>query len=241
MQMSEQIGEISKALAAAKAELSHATKDAKNGGFGGAKYATLSSVIDAVRPTLATHGISVMQPVSNDPAGNIVVETILMHESGQWFRESIAGRPEKPNAHGTGSIISYLRRYSLAAFVSIAQEDDDGNGSVKDKDYPNATGADVHLDPAARPKAVIKGSTQSTAPKDDPDAHEVSECRRIQAALQAAKTVDGADMAMNDPFLDYLRKAASNPENTSQFDRLAKLDAYHQKRIDIIRATPLAA
>jgi len=36
----------------------------------------------------------------------------------------------KQDAQGVGSAITYLRRYSLAAFACIAQEDDDANASI---------------------------------------------------------------------------------------------------------------
>jgi len=48
---------------------------------------------------------------------------------------SMAIDPSAKNpAQAAGSLITYLRRYSLSAFANVAQEDDDGNslaGSVK--------------------------------------------------------------------------------------------------------------
>jgi hypothetical protein len=36
----------------------------------------------------------------------------------------------KLDAQGVGSAVTYARRYALAAFVSVAPDDDDGNGAV---------------------------------------------------------------------------------------------------------------
>ena len=42
---------------------------------------------------------------------------------------SKTGDPRPPDAQSVGSVITYLRRYSLAAIAQIAQEDDDANAA----------------------------------------------------------------------------------------------------------------
>jgi hypothetical protein len=57
----------------------------------------------------------------------VIVETMLAHSSGEWVRGKVAMKPVKNDPQGVGSCITYARRYSLAAIVGVAPEDDDGN------------------------------------------------------------------------------------------------------------------
>ncbi len=135
---SEQIGELAKALAAAQGKFTFALKDNaaptfnKSGQIVGKRsYADLQSVIDAVKPHLAAHGLAVVQATLPNPNG-ISLRTTLMHSSGQW----IAGQIDLPNdrmggIQGMGSALTYARRYALSAMVGIASdEDDDGEASM---------------------------------------------------------------------------------------------------------------
>ena len=129
MNMSSSIKELATALAAAQAEIENASKNSKNDHFKN-RYADLAEVLNTVRPVLARHKLSVAQfPSLAD--GMVSVETILMHASGEWI-SGIASAPlSKPDAQGVGSATTYLRRYSLAALAGVAQEDDDGNGAMR--------------------------------------------------------------------------------------------------------------
>ena len=127
MNRSEQINELAGALALAQAELENATKSSNNPHFK-SKYADLAEVLNTVRPVLAKHGLSFVQfPGYAHEPKVVAVETILMHKSGQFISGTVAAPVSKPDAQGVGSAITYCRRYSLAAVVGIAQEDDDGN------------------------------------------------------------------------------------------------------------------
>ena len=65
-------------------------------------------------------------------AGGVMVETVLLHESGESIRCGRLHVPAvKQDAQGYGSALSYARRYSLLAACGIAPEDDDGNAAVK--------------------------------------------------------------------------------------------------------------
>lgn len=134
MEMSEQIDQIAEALAKANAELGHAHKDRKNPHLKN-RYATLKAVIDASRPVLAKHGISLLQPLELT-GGTASVCTMLMHSSGQWLKSpptEIAGAGNKGtnSAQAGGSASSYARRYSLSSMICVAssEEDDDGNAA----------------------------------------------------------------------------------------------------------------
>ena len=129
MQHSENINEIATALAKAQGEIKGATKDSENPHFK-TRYADLASVWEACRAALSANGIAVIQAPTIDSEGNVCVETLLCHSSGQWMRSDLSVRPAKADAQAVGSVITYLRRYALAAMVGVAPEDDDGEAAT---------------------------------------------------------------------------------------------------------------
>lgn len=145
---SEQINELATALSKAQSEIQPAKMNATNP-FLKNRYADLGSVIEAAREPLAKHGLSISQPVSGDDE-KITVSTLLMHTSGQWLESTVSmtmGEERgKSAAQVAGSIITYLRRYSLASMLGIyADEDTDGNGS-QDKSQKKAPAPKVEED-----------------------------------------------------------------------------------------------
>lgn len=129
MNKSEQLNELATALAKAQGEMHNPAFDAKNPHFK-SNYASLASVRNTVLPVLSKHGLSVVQMpvnVQDTPA----VTTILMHSSGQYVEETFYLPADRQNAHGYGSALTYLRRYSLMAVAGVVgDEDDDGNAAV---------------------------------------------------------------------------------------------------------------
>jgi hypothetical protein len=112
------------ALLAAQKEIKHAVKDATNPHFKN-QYATLESVIDAVKDIANKHGIFIAQPMGKDEHGQYI-ETKLMTPHGDLTSKCYL-LVDKLNMQGLGSSISYARRYSLAAIFSLAQVDDDAS------------------------------------------------------------------------------------------------------------------
>lgn len=130
MKTSTSIAALASALAKAQGELAGAKKDAKNPAFN-STYADLPSVIDALKAALPKHGLSYAQfPVTSekDECG---IETLLMHESGEWLQSEPFFIPvAKANAHGFGSALTYARRYALASVCGLKADDDDGNAAA---------------------------------------------------------------------------------------------------------------
>lgn len=145
MKHSETINEIGAALAKAQKVMKGAKKDSANPFFK-SKYADLAAVADACRDALSDNGIAVVQAPSTAPEGVVSVETMLVHASGQWMSETLSVKPKDDGAQAMGSVITYLRRYSLAAFAGVAPEDDDAEAAEGRKGKP-----------AEMPKAVKPG------------------------------------------------------------------------------------
>lgn len=118
------------ALVKAQSEMSHAAFDQTNPHFK-SKFASLKSVIDAVKPALNANGIAYVQRSVPMDHG-IAVETVF-HGHGEELRTGPVPVPiDRENAQGFGSALTYAKRYSLAMACGIsADEDDDGNAAAK--------------------------------------------------------------------------------------------------------------
>lgn len=138
MKRSETIIEFAKALSAFNAEVGALSKDAENPFFK-SSYLTLDKIIEETRPILQKHGLSVMQFPSGD-GQTVSVTTMLLHTSGEFIEsEPLIMKPVKNDPQGIGSCVSYARRYSYQAILSLnTGEDDDGNNaSGKNKGSQN--------------------------------------------------------------------------------------------------------
>lgn len=128
MNQSENINELATALSRAQGKIIPAIKDSSNPFFK-SKYADLTSVWNSCRTPLADNNLSVIQTMDSLD-GHLVLITTLAHSSGQWMRSIIPLNPVKNDPQSMGSIISYMRRYSLAAICGVTtDEDDDGNAA----------------------------------------------------------------------------------------------------------------
>ena len=125
MKTSDSIKELATALAKAQASMAGAKKDSTNPHFR-SKYADLASIWEACRDALTSNGIAVVQMTRATTEEAVIVETRLLHSSGEWIEGELLVPVTKADAQGFGSAITYARRYSLAAAVGVAPEDDDG-------------------------------------------------------------------------------------------------------------------
>jgi len=127
MNKSDTIKELASALNKAQAEMSGAKKKATNPFFK-SKYSDMNAVVDAIRQPFCDNGLSYSQfPLFE--GGCVGVETILMHESGEWISNILMLPMVKQDPQAAGSAITYARRYSLQSIAGIPSEDDDGNST----------------------------------------------------------------------------------------------------------------
>jgi hypothetical protein len=116
---------LNAALVAALGELRNIAKDKVNPHFK-SRFTSLDAILDATRPILAKHGLALSQePVFEDGMAGVV--TRIIHTSGDSRESKLILPLRDQSAQGVGSAISYARRYSAAAVLGIASdEDDDG-------------------------------------------------------------------------------------------------------------------
>ncbi len=162
MKNSESIKELAMALSKAQGAMGAAHKDATNPHLRNT-YASLSSIIDTAKGPLSTNGLAFVQLLSQSEVG-MILETVLMHSSGQWLSSEILVNAAAANkgvneAQALGSALTYYKRYALAAMlgVSVADEDDDGN----------AAGQSAKKQPAKQEVQVQNPRQDSTQPKQE--------------------------------------------------------------------------
>lgn len=132
MNTSQSITKIATALVKAQQEMNNAVKGSNNPFFK-KNYADINSVREAVIPALNKHGITAIQPTCVVD-GIDYVETILLHESGEYISSLTRIVVDKVNdAQRHGSGLSYARRYSLQSICNIGAEDDDANAATGKK------------------------------------------------------------------------------------------------------------
>lgn len=107
----------------------------KNGKGGG--YVTLPSLLEAIRPTLAKHGLAVTQFLTTSE-GRVGVRTYIVGHGTVWLVGDPSVKvPDGATIQAVGSAMSYLKRQSIFAALGISasgsEVDDDGNAASGSK------------------------------------------------------------------------------------------------------------
>lgn len=191
IQKSESIKEIAAALAKAQAKIENVSKNAENPHFR-KNYADLSAVLATVRPVFAEQGLSFIQSPSFEN-GIASVDTMLMHSSGEWLCGTVSAPVQRQDAQAVGAGVTYCRRYALAAFAGVAQEDDDAESAVgRGKNQ----GQQQDRRPPAKHGPAAKGQVQ---PNYYPDSEFATNFPEWQSRIQAGKaTPDSVVAWLND-------------------------------------------
>lgn len=128
----EKLKELPKALIAAQQEIKSARKSGSNPHFK-SSYSDLSDVWDACRDALNKNGLCIAQTTAVREGPLVVLQTRLIHVSGEELVSEYPLNPVKPDPQAMGSALTYARRYTLAAMVGVVQEDDDGNAASAER------------------------------------------------------------------------------------------------------------
>ena len=152
MNKSESIAALATALSKAQGEIVDAVKDKAAHKY---KYADLGQILNIVRPLFSKHGLSFTQLPTKYVADNglnyVALETVLMHESGEWLSSDFVMPVEVSKGMSMGqcygSVLTYQRRYALAALAGITQEDNDAH--VQREEKKNTDQITYYLDATA--------------------------------------------------------------------------------------------
>jgi hypothetical protein len=132
MRRTDSITALAPALVAALAEIEGAEQSGENTHLK-SKYATLEDVIDATRGVLAKHKLGLVQIPGTIEDGKLNLETMILHESGEYIIGDFQMTVGKGDPQSVGSALTYARRYAQKAGLNIPDLDDDGQG-VKEAD-----------------------------------------------------------------------------------------------------------
>lgn len=135
MNKSDQIDLLAKALVAVQKELKPVYKRADNPFFK-SSYADHEAVVLASADLLNKNGLAISQGMSF--IGNVwAIETVLVHESGQWMSFLFPCEPVKKDPQGYASANTYGRRIGHMGITGMAAtDDDDGNGASNPNGAP---------------------------------------------------------------------------------------------------------
>lgn len=198
MRRSDTIGALAAALAAAQGSMTAAERAAYNPHLRN-NYADLQSYLVACRPHLSAQGLALVQGVEVEGYA-VTVTTALLHTSGEWVESSLtlqaSDQKSLSSAQVIGSVITYARRYALAALVGMSSEDDDGDGGQRSQEpapsAPPRGGARRTTQPQGRPEPerasqgqprASGGHSVSAAMSQPALAQPVAPLAQIEAAL----------------------------------------------------------
>lgn len=134
------------AMAKARGEMRQPKLDGTNPHFK-SKYVTLSGLLEAIMPALAANGLHIWQVPDGDD-----LLTIVSHESGESMEFRVA-LPNGGTIQQLGSVLTYLKRYTLASIVGVAGDlDDDGNEAM------NSTPAVITMQQSLKLHSLVKES-----------------------------------------------------------------------------------
>lgn len=188
-------GKLAAALAKAQSEFPMIPKDkvanvpTKAGGSYKYRYADLGTVLDKVMKVLAKHEISVTHPMQVRD-GLLILKTVLRHSSGEMIEGEYPLPLETSRPQEMGSAITYGRRYSLCAMLSVAAEEDDDGQAAQEA---GEDGADKSKRPAASTVAdssdpgdyVVPVGRSKGARLRDLDTMEISESIKYWTGIAA--------------------------------------------------------
>lgn len=201
MNHSETLGALAAALAKARLAMGAIPKNkTANAGKFSYRYADLADVMEAVKQPLADNGLVLSQHVHGE-ANNIGIETVLLHESGEWMGSTISIPVVSQNgrmnaAQEVGTTITYLRRYSVTAMLGIASDDD--------TDAAGAPGPTKHSAQQDPPK-----------PAQDDSGKLVADVKNAVAAAKAR--------GIDEPVVEGYRRDAQEAWKKGSFDEVKRV------------------
>lgn len=127
------MSELTKALAAAQGEFPLIPKNREvNAGPRRYKYAELATILAAVTPALVKHGLAVTQRMDVTEHGTVLI-TDLRHASGEMVSSCLPLQMEGLQPQALGSLLTYLKRYSLTSLLNVAADEDDDAQIAQDE------------------------------------------------------------------------------------------------------------
>jgi hypothetical protein len=221
MEKSESISALAASLVTAQTNIKGALKDKTNPYFDSV-YADLSSVMTACKDALNAEGIAIVQTPLPGDNGKLVLQTVLVHKSGEWIGGTISMPLSKQDPQGYGSAMTYARRYGLSAMVGVCPEDDDGNAAT------GQNGKQAAPKPLHRPHVL----PAAAKPEVHPDLADVEINDDEIFVIQLRETFSARDFSE-----DQINKAIAKTTATKGWGEIRKCpNPERRKFIDAVNA-----
>jgi len=126
MKTSESIKALAPALKEVQHQLKTLKKDKVNP-FYKSHYADLTTVVEGAKEILYKNGFAITQLIGQQQ-GDSTLETVLLHDSGEWLSSEMRLYLTKSDPQAQGSAITYARRYAYMAIIGMVAENEDDDG-----------------------------------------------------------------------------------------------------------------
>ena len=221
----EVMAPLFEAFAKAQSEFSTVTASSrvtfKNVDF---KFAPLSEILGAVRPSLNKYGISLTQKTKHIPFGNgngVTVVTSLLHESGcSYSIESVPVFYNVNDIKNLGAQVTYLRRYEVKTLLGIeadSEELDMDNVPYHSQSAQQTGNYDSNHN--YQPKAQAKTHRKPTGARYGKTAQSASLATSLSSSEQTS--LSEVTSAANKVASDSVSQATSEVEVPSQKSEIA--------------------
>lgn len=186
METSEKVDLVAPAFVAAQADLESVTKAAtaairtRSGASYDYQFASFPDVQRAVLPVFAKHGLAILQGTAQEDDGGFLVESTVLHTSGQWLRTRVRIPLGAATAQGAGSAFGYGRRIGMVGLSGVITDDldDDGAKATTESAARFEGGTRPTDPPAPRAGERVPLPARSPAPPPPPstDRRECPDC-----------------------------------------------------------------
>lgn len=217
IETSDKIGTLAGAMMKVQAAVSGVSKDSANPHFR-SRYASLESVVAAVRDHYLDAGLVVMQAPGQVVDGCQTLTTLIVHgESGEWLKNTAQIPLGKNDPQGAGSALTYIERYSLMALFNLPPVDDDGEAATTHQAPRQSAPRSKAVEPAPPPPSSgpIVSSAMRKRLQNDMGRRESRKALKLWSELvpvrEAIEDLTDNDQAMFE--IEYRKKWESLPED----------------------------
>jgi hypothetical protein len=227
------------ALAAAQGEMRAADLDRTNPAFK-SRYATLASIMDAIRAPLARHGLAITHTLASQPGG-VVVGTALLFGEERLGTEILMPLPQNATPQAVGSAITYGRRYGVSALLAVVADDDEDGEAVSApmrEAGRQARRAEPPAPAPAKPAPAPAKAPTAPAPTQAPEPKPATMAKpsatwpaHVMALVEEAKRLGLAKADVEQAAREVgVQARALTPEQCNEIDALWRLHAAERAR-----------
>jgi hypothetical protein len=127
------------------------------------EYTDLDLIMRTIRPVLSKHGLSFFQITKFDKSGMTLLDSFLLHSSGQWMKSQTRIVPSKDDKMVKISETNTEKRIQAQTLLNITVIDDllDDNSEKANEDYEIKQAEGTDLNYKYNPKMVALRITKS--------------------------------------------------------------------------------